>query len=99
MVILSLTELPDSFVQQPHAAGHGHLRARVRGRADDVLRYQGVDIHPHVVRSVLVRSPEILDYRVRQTPGVSHGFTNSGPGPARLVCIHAAPAMTTTWVD
>jgi quercetin dioxygenase-like cupin family protein len=31
--------------------------------------------------------------------GVPHGFTNAGPGPARLVCIHAAPAMTTTWVD
>jgi len=61
-------ELTDSFVQQPHAADHGHLRARVRGRADDVLSYQGVDIHPHVVRSVLLRSPEILDYQVRQTP-------------------------------
>jgi mannose-6-phosphate isomerase-like protein (cupin superfamily) len=31
--------------------------------------------------------------------GVPHGFTNSGPGPARLVCIHAAPAMKTDWVD
>ena len=61
-------ELTDSFVQQPHAADHGHLRARVHGRADEVLRYQGVHIHPHVVRSVLVTSPEILDYQVRQTP-------------------------------
>jgi phenylacetate-coenzyme A ligase PaaK-like adenylate-forming protein len=61
-------ELADSFVQQPHAADHGHLRARVGGRADDVLPYPGVDIHPHVVRSVLVRSPEIIDYQVRQTP-------------------------------
>jgi len=61
-------ELTDSFVRQPSAAGHGHLCAQVRGRADDVLRYRGVDIHPHVVRSVLVRTPEILDYRVRQTP-------------------------------
>ena len=31
--------------------------------------------------------------------GVPHGFTNRGPGPARLVCIHAAPAMKTEWVD
>jgi mannose-6-phosphate isomerase-like protein (cupin superfamily) len=31
--------------------------------------------------------------------GAPHGFTNSGPGPARLVCIHAAPAMSTEWVD
>jgi phenylacetate-coenzyme A ligase PaaK-like adenylate-forming protein len=39
----------------------------VRGRADEVLRYQGVDIHPLVVRSVMVKSPAILDYQVRQT--------------------------------
>jgi mannose-6-phosphate isomerase-like protein (cupin superfamily) len=31
--------------------------------------------------------------------GTPHGFTNSGPGPARLVCIHAAPEMKTEWVD
>jgi phenylacetate-coenzyme A ligase PaaK-like adenylate-forming protein len=60
-------ELTDSFVQQPDAPDHGHLRAKVRGRADEVLHYQGADIHPHVVRSVLVRCPEILDYEVRQT--------------------------------
>jgi len=28
---------------------------------------------------------------------IPHGFTNSGPGRARLVCIHAAPAMKTEW--
>jgi phenylacetate-coenzyme A ligase PaaK-like adenylate-forming protein len=61
-------ELTDSFVRQPDAPDHGHLRAKVRGRADEVLHYGGVDIHPHIVRSVLVTSPEILDYRVRQTP-------------------------------
>jgi phenylacetate-CoA ligase len=60
-------ELTDSFVQQPDAPDHGHLRATVRGRAEEVLHYNGVDIHPHVVRSALVKSPEILDYRVRQT--------------------------------
>jgi phenylacetate-CoA ligase len=61
-------ELTDSFIQQPDAPDHGHLRAKVRGRADEVLHFAGVDIHPHIVRSVLVTSPEILDYRVRQTP-------------------------------
>jgi phenylacetate-CoA ligase len=61
-------ELTDSFLRQPDAPDHGHLRARVRGRADEVLHYGGIDIHPHIVRSVLVTSPEILDYRVRQTP-------------------------------
>jgi phenylacetate-coenzyme A ligase PaaK-like adenylate-forming protein len=60
-------ELGDSFVRQPDAPDHGHLRAKVRGRAEDMLHYGGVDIHPHVIRSALVKSPEILDYRIRQT--------------------------------
>jgi phenylacetate-coenzyme A ligase PaaK-like adenylate-forming protein len=61
-------ELTDSFVRQPDASDHGHLRAKVSGRADEALHYYDVDIHPHIVRSVLGMSPEILDYRVRQTP-------------------------------
>jgi phenylacetate-coenzyme A ligase PaaK-like adenylate-forming protein len=68
-------ELTDEFVQEPaeHAAGGpgqagpGLLRAAVRGRADDMLRYPGVDVHPHVIRSVLVQTPEVGDYQVRQT--------------------------------
>ena len=28
-------------------------------------------------------------------PGIPHGFTNLGPGEARLICIHASPAMHT----
>jgi mannose-6-phosphate isomerase-like protein (cupin superfamily) len=31
--------------------------------------------------------------------GTPHGFTNLGPGQARLVCIHAAPRMKTEWLD
>jgi phenylacetate-CoA ligase len=61
-------ELTDSFVRQPDAPEHGHLRATVRGRTDEVLHYTRIDIHPHVVRSVMVRTPDVLDYRVRQTP-------------------------------
>jgi len=61
-------ELTDSFVRQPDAPEHGHLRATVRGRTDEVLHYERIDIHPHVVRSVMVRTPDVLDYRVRQIP-------------------------------
>jgi len=64
-------EINDIFIRQPDAPDHGHLRARVRGRADEVLRYDELDVHPHVVRSVLLRAPRILDYQVRQT---SHGI-------------------------
>jgi phenylacetate-coenzyme A ligase PaaK-like adenylate-forming protein len=60
-------ELNDSFTARPADPGHGHLRATVDGRVDDVLRYGPVDVHPLVVRSVLVRTPTVLDYQVRQT--------------------------------
>lgn len=62
-------ELSDSFVRQPGAPGTSHLLARVQGRADEVFHYQAGDLHPHVIRSVMVRSPEVADYQVRQTRG------------------------------
>src|SRR5215470_5828081 len=61
-------ELADSFVLEPSAGGTGHLLARAQGRADEVFHYQSGDLHPHVIRSVMVRSPEVADYQVRQTP-------------------------------
>lgn len=63
--------LEDVFVERPPSPAHGHLRATVHGRADDVLRFGNVVIHPIVVRAVLVKAPEILDYQVRQT---EHGI-------------------------
>jgi phenylacetate-coenzyme A ligase PaaK-like adenylate-forming protein len=50
-------ELADSFVRVPSDSGPGHLLARVQGRADEVFHYQAGDLHPHVVRSVMVQSP------------------------------------------
>jgi phenylacetate-CoA ligase len=61
-------EMADSFVLEPSAGGPGHLLARAHGRADEVFHYQAGDLHPHVIRSVMVRSPEVADYQVRQTP-------------------------------
>jgi len=60
-------ELADSFVRVPNDSGPGHLLARVQGRADEVFHYQAGDLHPHIVRSVMVQSPEVTDYQVRQT--------------------------------
>ncbi|GAA4891423.1 phenylacetate--CoA ligase family protein [Actinomycetospora straminea] len=59
-------ELTDVLTAAPPR--RGHLRALVRGRRDEVFRYPGTALHPHVVRSVLVRSPEVAEYQVRQTP-------------------------------
>jgi phenylacetate-coenzyme A ligase PaaK-like adenylate-forming protein len=60
--------MEDSFLRLPDAERHGHLRARVRGRSDEVLRYGGVDIHPIVIRGALARERRVFDYQVRQTP-------------------------------
>jgi phenylacetate-CoA ligase len=60
-------ELNDSFTRQPDAAAHGHLRVTVQGRADEILRYGRAEIHPLVLRSVLLAQADVLDYQVRQT--------------------------------
>jgi phenylacetate-CoA ligase len=65
-------ELTDRFVQQPDADEHGHLRVTVEGRADELLGYDGVVVHPLVVRSVLVDTPEVVEYQVTQTRRGAH---------------------------
>jgi phenylacetate-coenzyme A ligase PaaK-like adenylate-forming protein len=78
--------LTDSFVQQPFADDHGYLRARVEGRSDEVLRFGDVTIHPLVVRSVMAHAAEVVDYRVRQTPGgiAVSAISPGGTEPERL---------------
>ena len=39
----------------------------MQGRHDDALRYQTITIHPIAIRSVMVRTPELIDYQVHQT--------------------------------
>jgi phenylacetate-CoA ligase len=91
-------ELPDRFVRQPDAADHGHLRVTVEGRADDLLRYGDVMIHPLVLRSVLVDTPEVVEYQVTQTRRGAHvqvvapGGVDQPGLAARLAAALAAPA-------
>jgi phenylacetate-CoA ligase len=61
-------ELTDRFLHQSDAYDHGHLRVTVEGRADDLLHYDGLVVHPLVIRSVLVSTPEAVEYQVRRTP-------------------------------
>jgi phenylacetate-CoA ligase len=60
-------EISDRFVAEP--AGEGYLKARIQGRTDEVFHYGEVTLHPNVVRSVLVETPDVLEYQVRQTAG------------------------------
>ena len=59
--------------------GPGHLLARAHGRADEVFHYQAGELHPHVIRSVMLRSPEVADYQIRQTrTGIEADIIASG---------------------
>jgi phenylacetate-CoA ligase len=60
-------ELTDSFVRVFDSEADGNLRAKVRGRSDEVLHYDDAEIHPLVVRSVMCKTPEVADYQVHQT--------------------------------
>ena len=64
-------QLDDIFTAEPPTPQRGHLRARVQGRADEPLHYPQLDIHPHVIRSVLLQTPQLVDYQIHQTP---HGI-------------------------
>jgi phenylacetate-CoA ligase len=52
---------------QRAAAGNGHLRADVEGRAATLFDYGDVSIHPLVIATSLTRQPNIVDFQVRQT--------------------------------
>jgi phenylacetate-coenzyme A ligase PaaK-like adenylate-forming protein len=60
-------ELTDSFTRQPDSTEHGHLRAIVDGRCDEILHYADAEVHPLVVRSALLTRREVIDYQVQQT--------------------------------
>ena len=60
-----------TLVDEPCACGSAHRRiADIQGRNDDVFEYpSGLSVHPHILRRVLARVPEITEYQVRQTEG------------------------------
>jgi phenylacetate-CoA ligase len=60
-------ELTDRMTQVDSGAADGHPRVMVAGRSDDLLRYGGVIVHPHAIRSVLVHTPAVREYQVKQT--------------------------------
>ena len=87
-------ELGDTFVPAGESPG-GFVRAQVRGRADEVLQYPGgVAIHPHAIRAVLVKTPEVIDYQLRQTTrGVEIVAVVTGELDAHVLCRRAAAAL------
>jgi phenylacetate-coenzyme A ligase PaaK-like adenylate-forming protein len=58
--------LQDRLTQRA-AAGDGHLRADVEGRAATVFDYGDASIHPLVIATPLTRQPNVVDFQVHQT--------------------------------
>ncbi len=63
-------ELTDRFIRVP-ADADPYLHAAVEGRADEMFRYSAVTIDPLVIRTVMVKTPGVIEYQVRQT---DHGI-------------------------
>ena len=59
-------ELSDRFIRHP-AAGDPYLHAAVEGRADDAFQFGAVTIDPLMIRTVMVKTPNAVEYQVRQT--------------------------------
>src|SRR5580700_7725316 len=59
-------ELTDRFIRH-RADGDPYLHAIVEGRADEIFRYGAVTVDPLVIRTVMVRTPGVVEYQVRQT--------------------------------
>ncbi|OBI17541.1 hypothetical protein A5712_23795 [Mycobacterium sp. E2327] len=90
-------ELNDTFVRVADAPGHGHLRARVRGRNDEIFHYpNGTAVHPIVIRSVVVATPQIIDYQVAQTP---HGIDVSAVATSDFAVDAFASRLTCALTD
>ena len=62
-------ELTDRFTSPQATPAAGWLRASIDGRADEVFRYGGVAVHPHVIRSILASESAVCEYQIRQTAG------------------------------
>lgn len=60
-------ELTDRFIAHPTDPGTGLPRATVEGRADDVFHYGELALDPLVIRTVMVRTPAVVECQVRQT--------------------------------
>ena len=59
-------ELTDRFTPTGRSDG-GFLRASVEGRSDDLFRYPEASVHPFVLGAVLLSTPAIREFQVRQT--------------------------------
>ena len=85
-------ELTDRFTTPEGTTGAGWLRASIDGRADEVFRYGGVAVRPHVIRSTLASQDAVREHQVRQTERgidvacVTGSHLASGTGRSARAC-------------
>lgn len=100
-----------TLVGDPCPCGSAHRRiADVQGRIDDILTYGDVEVHPHVIRSVMGRHPSVAEYQVVQTADgvdvrirvdgrIDHGLLAEQLTTALAAAGVPDPKATTTLVD
>lgn len=90
-------------------AGHEATISLILDRSDPG---QGPRLHRHPYDETwLIQAGQLTfqlgDERLQAGPGdiviaphgTPHKFTNNGPGPSSLVCIHANPTITGEWLE
>jgi phenylacetate-CoA ligase len=58
-------ELTDRLIRRP-ADGDAYLHATVEGRADEAFRYGAITVDALMIRTVMVKVPNVAEYQVRQ---------------------------------
>ena len=90
-------ELRDRFTV---VSDDGLLRVRVQGRSEDVLRWGAIEIHPVVIRSEILRVPDVLDHQVRQTAlGVDVDVLAAGDVDTDDLQVRIAAALADAGLD
>jgi phenylacetate-CoA ligase len=94
--------LDDRMTEQPAAPGVGHVRATLQGRSDEVIRFERPDreIHPLVVRSVLVRDATVSEYQVIVGPqALRVALVPTGPVDRARLTGELTAALATAGVE
>ena len=106
MPVINATELPTGNLEgEEHAATISLI-------LDDSEPGRGPRLHRHPYDETWVVQQGNLTFQLGEEqfvvgpgdiviapPGAPHKFTNDGPGPSKLVCIHANPTFVTEWLE
>ena len=71
------------------------------GRADDWFRWSnGIEVHPHVIRSALVKEPAVVEYTVHQTrEGIDLTIVAAGELDAESLRHHLTAALSESGME